>query len=130
MRHVEPTQPEEIETMDPAAILPYFLECCAWAESGDPQASLGETAPDFSPEAEAYALARCASFLHNNPDVDGLSPESVGHDLWLTSQGQGAGFWDRGYEYARGQRLTARAKLEQMDVYVGEDGLAHFNGEA
>lgn len=115
--------------MTPEAILPHFLECCAWAESGGPESSLGKTAPDFHPAARAYALERCASFLHENPDVDGLDPESVGHDLWLTSQGHGTGFWDRGYEYQRGQRLTKRAELEQTDVYVGDDGLAHFIGE-
>jgi hypothetical protein len=115
--------------MIPADILPSYLEACAWAESGDPECSLGKSAPDFHPDAVAYALARCESFLHDNPDVEGLDPGDVGHDLWLTSHGHGAGFWDRGYEYARGQRLTKRAELEQTDVYIGGDGLAHFMGE-
>ena len=110
-------------------ILPHYLQSCAWAESGDPDAPLGEHAPDFHDHAKAYALELCESFLNDNTDVDGLSPESVGHDLWLTSQGHGAGFWDRGYEYQRGRRLTERAKLEQVDAYIGADGLAHLNGE-
>lgn len=110
-------------------ILHAYLEACAWAESGGEESQLGEHAPDFHNNAEAYALERCESFLHENPDVEGLDPEQVGHDLWLTSQGHGTGFWDRGYEYERGQRLTKRAKLECADVYVGEDGYAHFYGE-
>lgn len=116
--------------MTPQSILPAYLEACAWAESRDPDSPLGEHAPGFSDAAKAYALERCESFLHDNPDVEGLDSVSVGHDLWLTSQGHGAGFWDRGYEYNRGQRLTKRAKLESTDVYIGDDGLVHFMGEA
>jgi hypothetical protein len=114
--------------MTPEQILPGYLEACAWAESGDEGCSLGENAPDFSEPAKAYALERCGSFLHDNPDVEGLDPEQVGHDLWLTSQGHGVGFWDRGLG-ERGHRLTKRAKLESTDAYVGDDGLIHLSGE-
>jgi len=110
-------------------ILPSYLEACTWAESGDEHCSLGEHAPEFHRLAHAYALKRCASFLHENPDVEGLPADSVGHDLWLSSQGHGTGFCDRGYDYSRGIRLSVRAKLEQADVYLGDDGQAHFTGE-
>ena len=28
--------------------------------------------------------------------LDGIEPSQIGHDLWLTMDGHGAGFWDRG----------------------------------
>lgn len=114
--------------MNPSDIVQHYLESCAWAESGDPDAPLGKIAPYFSEDAKRRALSVCESFIHDNPDVDacGLGPDQIGHDLWLTSQGHGAGFWDRGLSYAMGQRLSQRAGLERMDVYVGDDGLAYF----
>jgi hypothetical protein len=45
---------------------------------------------------------------------------SLGHDLWLTAAGHGAGFWDRGLG-AAGARLTAYAKLFPMDAYHHKD---------
>jgi hypothetical protein len=113
--------------MDPKDILPHYLECCAWAESGDEQSPLSRYAPEFSLDAQAVALERCTSFLHDNPDValSGLTAEQVGHDLWLTSQGHGSGFWDRGLGEL-GQRLSKRAKLEHCEAYIGDSGLVEL----
>ena len=114
--------------MTPSDILPHYLEACAWAESGDDDSPLGKVPSAFSDDAKAEALTRCESFMHDNPDVEacGLGAEQIGNDLWLTSQGHGAGFWDRGLSYAMGQRLTKRAKLEHADAYIGDDGLIHL----
>lgn len=114
--------------MTPSDILPYYLEACAWAESGEDSSPLGRIPPDFADDAKEEAAIRCESFLHENPDVGacGLGAEAIGHDLWLTSQGHGTGFWDRGLPYDMGQRLTKRAKLEHADAYIGDDGLIHL----
>lgn len=114
--------------MNPKDILPSYLECCSWAESGEDESALGRHAPDFSLDAQATALERCESFLHGNPDVSlsGLTAEQVGHDLWLTSQGHGSGFWDRGLGEI-GKRLSKRAKLEHCDAYIGDSGLVELH---
>lgn len=48
----------------------------------------------------------------------------AGHDLWLTRNGHGAGFWDRGAG-ALGDQLTALVghgtKYPQVEVYLGDD---------
>lgn len=56
--------------------------------------------------------------------------EHVGHDLWLTRNGHGAGFWDRklgsfnGYDIA--EHLSNACKmLGPIDLYVGDDGLIY-----
>lgn len=46
----------------------------------------------------------------------------LGHDFWLTRNGEGAGFWDRGLE-PLGDKLTEASKTYGgVDLYVGDDG--------
>ena len=50
--------------------------------------------------------------------------ESLGHDIWLTSQGHGAGFWDRGAGEL-GERLTEACRacgFANTSLVVGDDG--------
>jgi hypothetical protein len=48
--------------------------------------------------------------------------EYAGHDFWLTRNGHGAGFWDRGYGEC-GERLSEAARVYgESDLYVGDDG--------
>ena len=63
-----------------------------------------------------------------NPLLNGITPEQIGHDLWLTRNGHGAGFWDRGLG-AQGDSLTAICEaLGGVDSYVGDDGLLYLQG--
>ncbi len=60
-------------------------------------------------------------------DLDGLTSESIGHDFWLTRNGHGTGFWDRGLGDV-GDRLSKRAEgAGTSDAYVGDDGRIHFS---
>lgn len=46
-----------------------------------------------------------------------------GHDFWLTRNGHGVGFWDRGYDKEVGDALTkASESFGEVDLYVGDDG--------
>ena len=52
-----------------------------------------------------------------------LSPDKVGHDLWLTRNGHGAGFWDGDYADDVGEALTKISEaMGEIDLYVGDDG--------
>ena len=46
---------------------------------------------------------------------------SFGHNLWLTQNGHGAGFWDG--DYVKGDEITALCEehLKPIDLYVGDD---------
>ena len=47
--------------------------------------------------------------------------EHFGHNVWLTQNGHGAGFWDG--DYANGEELTALCKeLGEVHLYRGDDG--------
>lgn len=89
--------------MDQEIILQHYLECALWAspevdENGQELFCYDEkyTIHDFSPEAVAWCASEIARFVEGaGALLDGWAPEQVGHDLWLTRNHHGAGFWDR-----------------------------------
>ena len=53
------------------------------------------------------------------------SDEQIAHDFWLTRNGHGVGFWDRGLGKL-GDLLTDAAKTYgSADLYIGDDGLIY-----
>ena len=58
-----------------------------------------------------------------------ISEEQIGHDLLLTTQGHGVGFWDRGYGL-NGELLTKESKKFFNDsMYAfSHDGKIYFEG--
>lgn len=62
------------------------------------------------PDTYAEMVADCLAFVIGaGPDLSDMTPEQAGHDFWLTRNGHGAGFWDRGLG-ARGERLSVLAR--------------------
>ena len=56
-------------------------------------------------------IADCESFQKSERHAlhfSRMSPEQAGHDFWLTREGHGAGFWDRGLGRI-GEHLTEAA---------------------
>lgn len=55
--------------------------------------------------------------------------EQAGHDFYLTRNGHGVGFWDRGYPQALGDALTSRAKgYGTQGLYLGDDRKCYVHG--
>ena len=53
---------------------------------------------------------------------DECTDEQIGHDFWLTRNGHGAGFWDRGLG-SLGEALSSAARtFGSCDLYIGDDG--------
>lgn len=103
-----------------------YLECAAWL-SGDTDTFPNGGNHDFSPEFIAEATADCARFEAENADdlANAGDDAQNGHDFWLTRNGHGAGFWDRGYGEV-GERLSEAArKFGECDLYVGDDGMLY-----
>ncbi len=105
-----------------------FLACAIWADLRDENGNeLDESysVEDFSPEAKNTAEAICAGFITDcamrDVDDSDWTDASLGHDLWLTIHGHGAGFWDRGRD--AGEALTQIAQTHRaMSPYVRADG--------
>ncbi len=79
---------------------------------------------DIAPATLAEMEEDCRDFQAAHAS-DLENPEQDGHDFWLTRNGHGAGFWDRGYG-ARGDRLTDAAHVYGgVDLLPGDDGMLY-----
>ena len=108
-----------------------YITCMLWADLRDEDGeSLDEYGyEDCSPELLKEAEADCASFITDvvmsGLDAAAWTDEQFGHDFWLTRNGHGTGFWDRGHGPV-GDALTKLAKCySTRSPYVGDDGKVH-----
>ena len=85
----------------------------------------------FAPSFLAQCRADCIDFLSDevmaileaNDEV--WDPGRAGHDFWLTRNGHGCGYWDRGAGDA-GETLSAAARVYgSVDLYLGDDNLIY-----
>jgi hypothetical protein len=91
------------------------------------------TADAFSPEAVTAMQADCQAFVDKlvEDQMDKLAFRSwtsaeLGHDLWLTRNGHGVGFWDRGLGPV-GDRLADLARgMGEATVELGDDNQVHY----
>lgn len=104
-----------------------YFEAIIFTDTGDmdqPPASA-----ELSEELRVKVCVDTRDFLLRNMadcltamTFDGYGPAQLGHDLWLTRNGHGSGFWDRKLGEV-GERLTVAAKaMGECDVYEGDDG--------
>ena len=120
-----------MKNMNPIVVS--FLETLLWSEHSCEDESIDFTdmgIDDFSYEA-LYEAQRCvidfisderiAPILHA---VEYEAPDNmimIGHDLALTMNRHGAGFWDRGFGEL-GERLTEVAQdLGEIHLYIYEN---------
>ena len=103
-----------------------YLDCALWSSTGDddqPLDVLGVEA--IAPETRKQMRTDLTNFVLQNQALlkaSGLQDTQIGHDFWLTRNGHGAGFWDRGLGKV-GDQLTAACKaFGSVDLYVGDDG--------
>ena len=107
-------------------ILNGYLEAIQFTDCG-PDDEDRQAAP-WSDDLIDVARSQVSEFVMRTPSqmLHGINPEQIGHDLWLTRNGHGAGFWDRGLG-DRGDSLTAICKaLGEVCTYVGDDGHLHI----
>lgn len=106
-----------------------YLECAIWSSSDDDGNSLddGRDISDISNDFIKDAIEDCNAFRESAGDMlADWTDEQAGHDFWLTRNGHGAGFWDRGLPME--DALTALAKpYGEVYLYVGDDGLIYSN---
>lgn len=110
-----------------------YLTCALWASTlGDDQGTpmdQDHSLDDFADETQkklrddatnfytAWTLSILKYCERTRHDAD-----YAGHDFWLTRNGHGAGFWDKGIGEL-GEHLSERAReCGTCDLYVGDDG--------
>lgn len=122
------------------AMVRQYVTTMLWASVGDGNHPLDDShGPDDVAEGtKAGAREACIGFLRGavaaGVTLDALRQlershhldfENLGHDLWLTRNRHGAGFWDRGLGKL-GDTLTEVAHaMGSRDAYVGDDGLVY-----
>lgn len=103
-----------------------YLTCAAWSSTDDEGEPLDSY--QFSDEAEKRMKEDLDKFCEEMDEEfeaeyedAGGTPEQFAHDFWLTRNGHGAGFWDRGLG-ALGDKLTKMAKVHgSCDLYLNEE---------
>lgn len=107
----------------------FFTECnCDNEELEDAEFS------DLAPATLAAIIEDCADWqLANGDDLSeayqmltAYDAERAGTDYWLTRNGHGAGFWDRGLG-GIGDKLSDACRRSSVDVYRGDDGKVYFS---
>jgi hypothetical protein len=114
-------------------VLRHFVNVALWSSTNDEDEPL-EDEYDFDdiPKEELDKLrGGIKKFIEDNEELlqkYNITDQSVGHDLFLDSQGHGAGFWDRGYDKADGDELSESAsKIFASDPPYAQDGKVYFS---
>lgn len=104
-----------------------YIEAMLWSSTDEHGEPLDSQSRDLSPEAQKQAERDCGIFSNEQWEhLMVLDAAQCGHDFWLTRNGHGAGFWDRGLGDV-GKRLTEACKAwGSVDPYVGDDGLVYL----
>lgn len=109
-----------------STILNSYLACALWTNELD-----SNSVEDFDEETKKEAVTIIHRFLKAALPLltDEWTDEQIGHDLWLTRGGHGAGFWDRGLP--NGDMLTDLCKTMEFHGEVFEaDGVVYINDTA
>ena len=130
---------ETLPTAVPDAFLSAYITAALWSstyETPDRDDNpMDDGEHELAPATLDAMLSDCAQFLAYCEET-GLDPfpdygradysnaELSAHDFWLTRNGHGAGYWDRGLE--TGDALSDAADtFGSADLYVGDDGLIY-----
>ena len=111
----------------------HYLIAALWADLRDDE---GEPLDEYSildidgasietAESDVAAFLAMADSKLPASWRDHWDAEQIGHDFWLTRNGHGAGFWDRGRPF--GDELTRIAEsFGTADIYLGDDGVVYL----
>lgn len=111
-----------------------YIVAALWSTTDNADETGGEpldanySVDDIAPESLVKMVADCAAFQAEHADLLARAGDDAqnGHDFWLTRNGHGAGFWDRGYPDPVGDALSEAARrCGAVDLEVGDDGRIH-----
>lgn len=97
-----------------------YVECALWSSSDDDDEPLDSGEYTLTKAALAFLRRDAKAFYRDNePTWRGVWDDAqAGNDFWLTRNGHGAGFWNRGHGEL-GERLSqACLPYGNCDLYV------------
>lgn len=111
-----------------------YIEAMLWAESGiDPSGEERESLEGYDlSEGWLHTVKEdCQKFLTLHGDkinlaiagTDDYDHTQAGRDFWLTRQGHGVGFWDRGLGLVGDDLSAAARSFGEKHVFIDDDGL-------
>lgn len=128
--------------MNQSEFLNGYITALLWSSTDDNGEPLDNGEYQLAPEARAKCAEDCARFMamaqidlakyeaSRSHSLDYSVSECAGHDFWLTRNGHGVGFLDRGLDEL-GDRLTALcghgSPFPPVDAYVGDDGKVYLS---
>jgi hypothetical protein len=89
-----------------------YLETALWSSTDDRDQPLDKRfgVRDFTADSRVKLFRMARGFWMANEDMIADEPEKAGHDLWLTQNGHGAGFWDGDWPEPQASALDRAAK--------------------
>ena len=96
-----------------------FIETALWSTMGydseplDAKFSINDVSDEFKVRCQTL-LDKFAELAAPFLTEEDIKREHIEHDLWLTIERHGAGFWDG--DYVNGDKLTALAQSLSSDV--------------
>ena len=124
---------EKTSNEPPEEMIRSYLAAALWSSLDDKGNDLDArfSIGDFAPKALARAKKDVAFFVKRAGTlIEDQDPASVGHDLWLTRNRHGAGFWDRDYysEDAAKKLTDIAHSMGEQNVVEGDDGKVYLEG--
>lgn len=104
-----------------------YLYCALWSSMNDNGEPLDKNYDicDFDHDSLEKLKAHALKFFTDNikliNSAENYSYDQAGHDLWLTENGHGSGFWDGDINQELGNKLTELSENHETDIYVGDD---------
>lgn len=121
-RYSSPPPKEKIDST-----LEAYIEAALWSTNDEDEEPLDSNygSDDISKETLDSMRRDVTNFIKENIELineSGQDDGQIGHDFWLTRNGHGVGFWDRGLGEV-GDRLTEATKeFGEYNLYAGDDG--------
>lgn len=125
-------QPVDYDALD--SFTKAYIESALWSSTTDDDEPLDrnydiddihhDTIKEMAKDCKQFQFdnAKLLQQAYQNP---AYTEANAGHDFWLTRNGHGAGFWDRGLGTV-GKLLTDASKgYGEYDLYVGDDGFIY-----
>lgn len=131
------TYARSIDQGQRASFIQGFLACMLWSTTNEGDASLGDChgLEDLDEFARQGLVDRCNAFITANAKdllaatgQPGYTFSRAGHDFMLSSNGHGAGFFDRGLGQAGDRLQEAANRAPATQAYLGDDGRVHVLG--